>query len=129
MIVVDTSVLVAIIKQEPDGHDWKALISRRDDLALPGSCYLEATMVLRARADGRAQVDELVKTYAIELLGSDARQARIAAEAFERFGRGTGHPAKLNFGDCLSYAAAAARGAPLLFKGDDFIHTDVSRVA
>ena len=63
----------------------------------------------------------------IAILACDARQARLAADAFERYGRGTGHPAHLNFGDCLAYAAAAAHPAPLLFKGEDFALTDLSR--
>jgi ribonuclease VapC len=61
----------------------------------------------------------------LTLLPSDERQARIAVEADRRYGRTTGHPARLNFGDCLAYAAAMAHDAPLLFKGRDFLHTDV----
>ena len=86
-------------------------------------------MVLSSRRDGRARLDTLLALTGATLLGSDARQARLAADAFERFGRGSGHPARLNFGDCLAYAAAAAHRAPLLFKGEDFGHTDVERAA
>ena len=82
-------------------------------------------MVL-SRFDGsRHWLDTLTNRYDVILLTCDPAQARLAADAFERYGRGSGHPAKLNFGDCLSYAAAASHGAPLLFKGGDFALTDV----
>jgi len=71
-------------------------------------------------------VDELVATLAITLEPVTLEQGRIAADANRRFGRGSGHPARVNFGDCFSYALAKATGEPLLFKGDDFGHTDVA---
>ena len=63
----------------------------------------------------------------LAVLPADEHQARLAADADRRYGRGTGHPARLNFGDCLAYAAAVAHDAPLLSKGEDFGHTDVKR--
>lgn len=129
MIVVDTSVFVAIIDDEPDADDFLVRLSADDDLCIPASCYLEAVMVLRRLKDGRASVDGFIEKHSIAILPCDAAQARLAADAFERYGRGSGHPAKLNFGDCLSYAAARAKGAPLLFKGEDFVHTDLARAA
>lgn len=125
MTVVDTSVVVAILKEEDDAATWIKRLSRYDDLALPASCYLEAVMVLSSTSTGRVRLEGLISTYGIAIIGSDARQARLAADAFARFGRGSGHAAKLNFGDCLSYAAAAAHEAPLMFKGDDFPHADL----
>ena len=83
-------------------------------------------MVLRRFPSGRMWLDGLLADYGIAVQGSDPRQARLAADAFERYGRGSGHPARLNFGDCLSYAAAAALDAPLLFKGGDFAQTDIA---
>jgi ribonuclease VapC len=74
-------------------------------------------------------LERFLRDADISIFGSDARQARLAADAFERYGRGSGHPARLNFGDCLAYAAATALGAPLLFKGDDFSRTDVTPAA
>lgn len=127
MIVVDTSVIVAISKAEPDASAFVELLRQRDDIRLPASCYLEAVMVLNRLADGRSRLDALLERYGITILGQDARQARLAADAFERYGRGIGHPARLNFGDCLAYAAAAAHAAPLLFKGEDFARTDLVR--
>ena len=119
-----------MIKDESDAEAWIERLSGVNDLALPGSCYLEAVMVLsKVLSDGRARLDRWLETYAVTILGQDARQARLAADAFERYGRGTGHPARLNFGDCLAYAAAAAHAAPLLFKGEDFARTDVLQAA
>lgn len=82
-------------------------------------------MVLSRRIAGRAKLDRLLAQYAITFIPLDEPIARLAADAFTRYGRGTGHPAALNFGDCIAYATAMHFGAPLLFKGDDFRHTDV----
>ena len=125
MTVVDTSVAVAVIKEEPDFSEWITRLRARRDLGLPASCYLEAVMVLRSIPAGREKLERWLMTYAVTVIPSDARQARLAADAFERYGRGSGHPARLNFGDCLAYAAAAANRAPLLFKGEDFAATDI----
>ena len=80
------------------------------------------------RRGGAADIFErFVTVLGLEVLPSDEGQARIAVDADRRYGRSTGHPARLNFGDCLAYAAALAHDAPLLFKGDDFVHTNVRR--
>jgi len=76
---------------------------------------------------GAAAVADLVEAAGLEVLPLDQAQARRAVEAFMRFGKGR-HPAALNFGDCLVYAASACTGEPLLFKGEDFSRTDVSIV-
>ena len=124
-IVIDTSALVAVYRREADANRYWDVMDSDADLWLPVSCYLECVMVLRSAAGSRQWLDELIAQYRIGFFGYDAAQIRIAADAFERFGRGTGHPAKLNFGDCLAYAAAKALGAPLLFKGEDFAKTDL----
>lgn len=127
MIVVDTSALVAIIQHEDGARDLVVGLARGLPRLLPVSCYLEAAIVLRPRKAGRATLDQVVKSFGIDIVGAEAGEARLAADAHERFGRGSGHRARLNFGDCLVYAAAMARDAQLLFKGDDFVHTDVKR--
>jgi len=71
-------------------------------------------------------VDKFLDRYAVELRSVDETQLRIARIAFDRFGKGRGHPARLNFGDCFAYALAKSLGAPLLYKGDDFAHTDIA---
>ena len=127
MIVLDSSALVAMLKPEADGATLTELVSGRVDAFVPAACYLETTMVLSAIPGARVRLDALFDEYGIVILPCDERQARLAADAFERFGRGSGHPARLNFGDCLAYAAAAIHRAPLLFKGEDFARTDVAR--
>ena len=85
----------------------------------------------RARFDGSRdpvasrRFDDLIQEAQIIIEPVTEVQARIAREAYRDFGKGSGHPAKLNFGDCFAYALARATGQPLLFRGDDFIHTDV----
>jgi len=73
-----------------------------------------------------ARLDELLSRSDVEIVDVTAEQAHIARAAYRDFGRGSGHPARLNFGDCFSYALARATGEPLLFKGDDFVHTDLT---
>lgn len=82
-------------------------------------------MVAHRQAFTRANLDVLVTSFAMTFIPLDEAIARRAADAFARYGRGTGHPAALNFGDCISYATAKHLDCPLLFKGDDFRHTDV----
>ena len=125
MIVIDTSAIVAIALQETEQSVFGYAIASARERRLPVSCYLECVMVLSARRIRRDWIDRYVRDADISMSGSDALQGRLAADAFERFGRGSGHPAKLNFGDCLAYAAAAALNAPLLFKGEDFLQTDI----
>ena len=87
--------------------------------------YLEAGIVI-ARRDGRQDaLDEFIKRVEIEVAAVTEAEAKEGLRAYQQFGRGSGHAANLNFGDCFSYALAKTRNLPLLFKGDDFIHTDI----
>ncbi|MBV8851715.1 MAG: type II toxin-antitoxin system VapC family toxin [Methylobacteriaceae bacterium] len=126
MIVLDTSAVMALALSEPDADKFGAVIAVSASTLFPTSCYVEAVMVMRRRGKGRSWLDDFLATQDVALFGSDERQARLAADAFERYGRGSGHPARLNFGDCLVYAAAKALDAPLLFKGGDFRATDIT---
>jgi ribonuclease VapC len=87
--------------------------------------YLETVMVLEKTQYGRVWLDALPETHGICIAPSTETTARLASCAFERFGKGTGHPARLNLGDCFAYAVPVQNGAPLLFTGDDFRRTDV----
>jgi ribonuclease VapC len=127
MIVVDSSALLCILFREPEAQLFEELVST--DAAVPISCRLEAAIVWRKRGGQAAVFDEFMESAQFAILPHDVRQAEIAIAADRRFGRGTGHPARLNFGDCLAYAAAVAHDAPLLFKGGDFTRTDVRRAA
>ncbi|MCC0804892.1 type II toxin-antitoxin system VapC family toxin [Methylobacterium sp. W2] len=126
MIVLDTSAIVAIALSEPEEWDFNRLIARRK--AVVGAPTLvEARMVLDSRIPD-AVVDFLggfSSRPAISVLSFDARMYELACDAFARFGKGRGHPARLNFGDCMSYAVARHTKLPLLFKGDDFGQTDI----
>lgn len=125
MIVVDTSALLAVLFREREGAHFEQTIAL--GAALPVSCCLEAALVWRKRGRAATVFDSFLENARLRLVPHDERQAAIAIEADRRYGRGTGHPARLNFGDCLAYAAAMAHDAPLLFKGGDFLHTDVKR--
>jgi ribonuclease VapC len=124
-LILDTSALVAVFREEDDADIYWRRIQSGSQLLMPSSVYLEAVMVLRRAKGSRAWLDAAIETLKIAIPCLDGMQVRLAADAFEQYGRGSGHVARLNFGDCLVYAAAKALDAPLLFKGDDFRHTDV----
>lgn len=126
-MIVDTSVLVALLRGEPEAPAFATAIERAASARLSAAGYIEAGAVIDQARDpvvSRA-LDELIATARIAIEPVDEGQARLAREAYRDFGRGSGHPAGLNFGDCFSYALAKATGEPLLFKGEDFSHTDV----
>ncbi|KAF0180274.1 MAG: type II toxin-antitoxin system VapC family toxin [Hyphomonadaceae bacterium] len=131
MIVLDTSVIVAIAQGEPEAPRFAATITDAGQSVLAAPSYVECALVLEGRygAAGHAffgaVLQRLTEAHMI-IVDFDAAHARIAREAFRTFGRGR-HPAGLNFGDCLVYATAKALDAPLLFKGDDFALTDIMR--
>jgi ribonuclease VapC len=125
-MVVDTSALVAILFNEPDADRFgRALAAARLRL-LSAVTRVELSCVIegRKRDAGRADLERLLHQGAFEVVSVTQQQAEIAIDGFRRFGKGR-HPAGLNIGDCFSYALAIATGYPLLFKGGDFIHTDV----
>jgi len=125
-MVIDTSAVAAILFDEPDAAALEGKIAGDPVRLMSAATLLETAIVVEARlgdAGGR-EFDLWLLRAEIEILGVDAEQADLARRAWRRFGRGR-HPAGLNYGDCFSYALAAASGEPLLFKGDDFTKTDV----
>ncbi|MDA9522642.1 ribonuclease VapC [Bradyrhizobium sp. CCBAU 11434] len=127
-MVIDTSAIVAIALNEDDAADIERLIVDDPIRLISAATVLETTMVIETRlgdAGGREFDLWLVKIGA-EIVAVDAGQTDAARRAWRRYGKGR-HAASLNYGDCLSYALAMSRGEPLLFKGDDFAKTDVSR--
>ncbi len=128
MTVVDTSAVVAVLWSESEAIVFWQLLRDTASARMSVGTYLEARLVLEGgrRRGMEGVLDELVATLDITLEPVTIEQGRIAADAHRRYGRGSGHPARLNFGDCFSYALAKATGEPLLFKGDDFGHTDVA---
>ena len=130
MIVVDTSALVAIIFREPEGDAFLNLLFETEEAIIAAPTVLEAVIVVRRRRGeaGRGTVEALIAETGIRVEAWGQTHLAAAQEAFTRFGKGQNHPAKLNFGDCVTYALARTLNAPLLFKGDDFARTDI-RVA
>ncbi|KQT78899.1 type II toxin-antitoxin system VapC family toxin [Methylobacterium sp. Leaf466] len=126
MIVVDTSAIVAIALEEPEGRIFDELMVGRG--AIIGTTTLfEARMVLSSFMPTFADtfLDGLTARSSVSVSSFTLEMYRAATDAFTRYGRGRGHPACLNFGDCLTYAVARVHGLPLLFKGNDFVHTDI----
>ena len=125
---MDTSAIIAILRAEPEERRFTDAIIDADAACLSAVSLQESAMVLagqRGTAATWRPLDALIQQLALEVVPHDAELARIAREAFLRFGKGR-HPAALNFGDCAAYALAKARGLPLLFKGHDFVQTDIA---
>jgi ribonuclease VapC len=126
LIVVDTSAIIAVLYREPEFDHFVRLISDAESCSLSAVSHLEAAMVLIGRSTPGAakELDAFLVQMQMEVVPFEYELAIRARDAFVRFGKGR-HPARLNFGDCVSYALAQARGLPLLYKGEDFAKTDV----
>ena len=128
-MVLDTSALLAILFDEPERRDFNVAIQNADQCLLSSGNYLETEIVLERRFGFEAVRDFrlFLKLADIEVVPFDLEQANIAGRAYRTFGKGR-HQAALNFGDCFAYALAKIREDVLLFKGEDFRHTDVRPV-
>jgi ribonuclease VapC len=129
-MVINTSVLVAIVLDESSAPGLRAAMDGAATRELCSVSLLEAGMVLRARMGAQSvpSLYCLVEEMGCEIVPFDAPQAKAAIGAFARFGKGMGHRAQLNFGDCAVYALAALRGEPVLATGGDFKATDLAVV-
>jgi ribonuclease VapC len=127
-MVIDTSVLVAVLCDESDAPLFEAAIEADATRLISAATLLETAIVIEARfgEDGGRELDLLIHKAQIEIAPFDQEQAEIAREAYRTYGRGR-HPAALNYGDCFAYALSAVRGEPLLYKGDDFAKTNVEK--
>jgi ribonuclease VapC len=127
-VIVDTSALIALLKAETGAETILSLLEEaRGTARLSAANYLEAGIVVDrhlSQADA-VRLDELIADFDIRVVDLTADQARLARQAYRLFGKHSGHPAKLDFGDCFAYALARETGEPLLFKGADFVHTDL----
>src|SRR3954454_1712206 len=108
---------------ESEGPAFTEVLDAARDASISAATILETSLVLRDAA-GQRFVDRLVERLTV--VPFDGQQLTVARAAHRRFGRGSGHPARLNFGDCFSYALAVTTGEPLLFKGQDLALTDVT---
>ena len=131
MIVVDTSAIVAMAFGEPERDRFSIAVQRADKALISTVSVVEARMVVHGRRGQRAVVlvDDLLLLPPFEIVAPGKAEMDAAYSAFVAFGKGSGHPANLNFGDVFSYALAKVRGLPLLYKGDDFSQTDVASAA
>ena len=127
MIVVDTSVLVAILREEADAADLIDVFNRTSKSLMSVVSYVETSIVIfgRARDTDPNEITDLIEALQIEILPVSLEQGEAAVAAFLRYGKGR-HRAGLNLADCFSYALAKVRRAPLLYKGNDFAMTDLA---
>jgi ribonuclease VapC len=123
-VIVDSSVLVAVVRDEPDAEGYRVALARADSVLVSAATHLEASIVVTPESEH--QLDAFLDEARARIVPFDAQQAIVAREAYARYGKGSRSPAQLNFGDCTAYALARIADEPLLFKGDDFRHTDVT---
>ena len=126
-MIIDSSALIAILRNEPEAQIFAELIERAATVRISAATLFEASMVADKFGVPKlsARFDETVEQAKIIIEPFTATQARIARETYRNYGKGSGHPANLNFGDCFSFALAREKREPLLFKGNDFWHTDL----
>jgi len=125
-MILDTSAVIAILRDEPESPLFTKAIEKAPHRRISAVNYVEAAIVIDISRDPIAsrRFDELLQEAEVTVESVTDDQARVARDAYRDFGKGSGHPAKLNFGDCFAYALAKTRREPILFKGDDFAQTD-----
>lgn len=126
-MMVDTSAIVAILRNEPEAFQFVTALAaaRQAFIAAPTVVELCMVMLNKTSPEGLAKIRQTLRELNIAMIPFTAEMADQATQAFLRYGKGRGHDAQLNFGDCISYAAAKAEAMPLLFKGHDFRLTDI----
>lgn len=126
-MIVDSSAIIAVLKQEPEAASFAALMADDPRVRISAANYVEVGVVTdRAGPVASRGLDQFIDDAQISIEPVSARQAEVARQAYRDFGKGSGHPAGLNFGDCFAYALAFESGEPLLYKGDDFAHTGIA---
>lgn len=131
VVFVDASVIAAILLAESDAEALENRIMDSPQRLTSAVAVFEATLAVAKKKSqpivvAQTSVMDYVLTFRMTIVAIDAEIGRLALEARARYGKGTGHPARLNLGDCFAYACARAHAAPLLYKGDDFVHTDLA---
>lgn len=126
-MIVDSSALIAILRAEPEAQAFAKTIAAARDRRVSAVNFVEAAVVIDGSRDPIAsrRFDELVREAELQIEPVTEAHARIAREAYRDFGKGSGHKASLNFGDCFAYALAKTKQEPILCKGDDFKYTDL----
>jgi len=125
-LVIDTSAVIAILRQEAEASTFANAIGESAHRRISAVSFVEAAAVVDSARDPIAsrRLDDFMRVAEIRIEPVTAEQAHLARQAYRDFGKGSGHRARLNFGDCFSYALARLHGEPLLFKGEDFRATD-----
>ena len=128
-MVLDTSALVAMLSDEADAERFEAAVEGDPVRLMSTASYVETAIVIETRfgEPGGRELDLWLHRAGVDLVDVNGAQADAARVAYRRYGKGR-HRAGLNYGDCFSYALARVSGEPLLFKGDDFVHTDIGVV-
>lgn len=126
-MVIDTSAFIAILETEPEAERISDAIEQASLRLISAVSLVETAIVIENRRGdaGKQALDSLLEKAAIEVMDVTLEQAEVARQAYAFYGKGRGHPAQLNFGDCFSYALAKTLDQPLLFKGNDFDKTDI----
>ena len=126
-MIIDSSAIMAIVRNEPERQAFITAIADASRRLLAAPNLLEAAIVVERLGDPTLvrEFDTVLADLQVESVPFTAAHAQIARDAYRDFGKGSGHPAQLNFGDCFAYALAKDTGEPLLYKGDDFGYTDV----
>jgi ribonuclease VapC len=129
-MIVDTSAVIAILRNEPEAAACAQAIADASVRRISAVNFVETAAVIDGSRDPIAsrRLDDLLREAQVVIEAVTQAQAGVARDAYRDFGRGSGHPARLNLGDCFSYALAKTIDEPLLFKGDDFAHTDIESV-
>ena len=127
MMAADTSAIVAVLTNESDAPDLLAAMEQDGEVLVSvGSAVELMTVAIGKGGDVYQLATQFLQRSFVHLAPLDEEQLWVAADAYRRYGKGQGHPAQLNFGDTFAYALASVRRLPLLFKGNDFSHTDVT---
>lgn len=124
-MIVDASALMAVVNAEPEAEQFAHLLLSQE-ATISVANWLEVCLVADRRSSRHSRdLDDVVAMAGVKIAPVTVEHGQIAREAHRRFGKGSGSPARLNFGDCFAYALARSTDEPLLFKGDDFTHTDI----
>jgi ribonuclease VapC len=126
-MIVDSSAIISILKHEDGWQEFAGKLDSAARCAISAATYLELSIVVERWKNPALsrRLDEIIEEFEIETLPFTFEQAQIARQAYRDYGKGSGHPAKLNFGDCFSYALARDKRELILYKGDDFGHTNL----
>lgn len=126
-MILDTSVIIAVMNNEPERETALNLLENADALKIAAGTLMETALIVTARfgEDGLGQLERLLDKAGCECVPSTRSHVEIVTRILARYGKGRDNKAQLNYGDCFAYALAAETGETLLFKGGDFIHTDL----